>query len=106
MKVVKVHDAGEYVTIECDNGSVYMQRKGPRTASDNALEFHERLILALSACALTEALQSDVSADKTYINGAIFGWNCGVAGDRETFQSAIAGREAEIEAVRSPRGKQ
>lgn len=52
---------------------------------------------ARSATARTTG--ADMASDRAYINGANFGWNCGVIGERKKFDEAIAGREAEVRAA-------
>ena len=44
--------------------------------------------------------KADVLADIEFLNGLKLGWNCGVTGDHQKYQTAKEGRSREIRAAR------
>lgn len=102
-----LHDKGDIATVLA---ILHQQRDDMQ---DDALRLHREKMalidksLASSATEKQEpAIAADISADRQWIAGATFGWNCGVADDPHRYNDAIARRYKQIgEAKEQPSAK-
>ena len=48
-----------------------------------------------------QSVSADLSADRAWIDGANFGWNCGKTGDHDALRVAVAARTTQIKEAKS-----